>query len=215
MYDKNASLRYKISGGAPAGCYDAGGDTGCLVGTAGSPDGISNWSDVLPLGFQAPWRPDCHTNLFFDEPLHQCVSLRPLLGRGPALAHIMALPCCSHPPRWLVNEWLVNECLVNEWIVNEWQHRALVRSTPTWLADIMTTRSYEEPDGRLISVARTAGGGRTAFEKNGSWAALYHDEYPPTSSAESCFRLPEGDRGSAEYCAASCLKTPSCRYFWA
>ena len=82
------------------------------------------------------------------------------------------------------------------------------------LADIMTTRSYEDPDGRLISIARTGGGGRTVFEKNGSWVAMYHDEYPPTSSAESCFRLPEGDRGSAEFCAASCLKMPSCRYFW-
>lgn len=47
------------------------GSKDCVVGTAGSPDGIHNWSDVKSLGFPRPWRPDCHTNLFFDEPTSQ------------------------------------------------------------------------------------------------------------------------------------------------
>ena len=46
LHEKNTSLRYKISGGAPGGCYDATGDKACLVGTAGSPDGIRDWGDV-------------------------------------------------------------------------------------------------------------------------------------------------------------------------
>ena len=42
-----------------------------VSGTAGSPDGIHNWSDARALSFPAPWRPDCHTNLYYDEPLGQ------------------------------------------------------------------------------------------------------------------------------------------------
>lgn len=65
-HEPNASLRYKISGGSPAGCYSVDGASDCAVATAGSPDGITSWSDVAPLRFAKPWRPDCHTNLFFD-----------------------------------------------------------------------------------------------------------------------------------------------------
>lgn len=66
MHEPNASLRYKISGGSPAGCYSDDGASDCAVATAGSPDGINDWSEVEPLRFAKPWRPDCHTNLFFD-----------------------------------------------------------------------------------------------------------------------------------------------------
>lgn len=66
-HEPNASLRYKISGGSPAGCYSDNGAADCSVATAGSPDGINHWSNVEPLRFAHPWRPDCHTNLFFDE----------------------------------------------------------------------------------------------------------------------------------------------------
>jgi|EP01046_Picozoa_sp_COSAG06_P001638 hypothetical protein len=65
-HEPNASLRYKISGGSPAGCYSDDGASDCVVATAGSPDGINHWSDVAPLRFARPWRPDCHTNLYFD-----------------------------------------------------------------------------------------------------------------------------------------------------
>ena len=149
VHETNASRRYKISGGAPAGCYDATGDTDCVVGTAASPDGIGDWTDVQPLGFPAPWRPDCHTNLIWDEPLGQY---------------------------------------------------------------IMTTRDYENPDGRLISIARTGGKGRSVFEKNGSWSVLYRDAYPDAQGIGSCFKLSAGR--AEEQCAAACLKTPSCRFFW-
>ena len=71
LHETNPALRYKISGGSPAGCYSDDGDTDCVVGTAGSPDGINNWTDVKALGFPKPWRPDCHTNLFYDEPTKQ------------------------------------------------------------------------------------------------------------------------------------------------
>lgn len=152
LHEKNASLRYKVSGGAPAGCFDDSGDRDCVVGTAGSPDGISRWSDVEPLGFAAPWRPDCHTNLFYDEPL----------------GHYL-----------------------------------------------MTTRSYEEPDGRLISMSRTGGHNRSVFVKNGSWALLYENEYPPTVEALPCFNNTATGAVAADYCAQACFKTPSCRYFWA
>jgi hypothetical protein len=67
MHEPNASLRYKISGGSPAGCYSDDGASDCAVATAGSPDGINDWSNVEPLRFAKPWRPDCHTNLFFDK----------------------------------------------------------------------------------------------------------------------------------------------------
>ena len=96
LHEANPALRYKISGGSPAACYDATGDKDCVVGTAGSPDGITSWSDVRPLSFPAPWRPDCHTNLFWDQTLEEY---------------------------------------------------------------IMTTRSYENPDGRLISIARSGSKG--------------------------------------------------------
>jgi len=69
LHETNASVRYKISGGAPAGCYSADGSKNCVIGTAGSFDGISNWQDVRVLNFASPWRPDCHTNIIFDEPL--------------------------------------------------------------------------------------------------------------------------------------------------
>ena len=46
----------------------ADGAENCVVGTAGSPDGINNWTAVTPLVFPKPWRPDCHTNLFYDPP---------------------------------------------------------------------------------------------------------------------------------------------------
>lgn len=68
LHEPQPALRYKISGGSPAGCYDHTGSSDCVVGTAGSPDGIHNWTSVTALRFPRPWRPDCHTNLFFDEP---------------------------------------------------------------------------------------------------------------------------------------------------
>ena len=110
---------------------------------------------LQPLGFAAPWRPDCHTNLFYDAPLRQY---------------------------------------------------------------IMTTRSYADPNGRLISIARTNASrrGRDVFVKNGSWSDLYHNEYPPAAAVpggSGCFTLPDGSRTAAG-CAAACDKTPSCRYFW-
>ena len=46
LHETDPSRRYKISGGAPGGCYDDDGDSGCEVGTAGSPDGINHWTDV-------------------------------------------------------------------------------------------------------------------------------------------------------------------------
>jgi hypothetical protein len=72
-HEKDASRRMKISGGAPAGCYSANGADGCVIGTAASPDGISNWTDVTKLDFPPPWRPDCHTNVFYDERLREYV----------------------------------------------------------------------------------------------------------------------------------------------
>lgn len=58
---------YKISGGSPGGCYSEDGSSDCLVATAASPDGINNWTDVTPLVFPKPWRPDCHTNIVYDN----------------------------------------------------------------------------------------------------------------------------------------------------
>ena len=54
----------------PVACpvISADGAENCVVGTAGSPDGINNWTAVTPLVFPKPWRPDCHTNLFYDPP---------------------------------------------------------------------------------------------------------------------------------------------------
>jgi hypothetical protein len=65
-HEPDPALRYKIAGGSPAGCYGDDGASDCAVATAGSPDGIGRWSDVDPLRFAKPWRPDCHTNLFYD-----------------------------------------------------------------------------------------------------------------------------------------------------
>ena len=48
-HETNPALRYKISGGSPAGCYSDDGNEDCLVGTAGSPDGINDWSDAKSL----------------------------------------------------------------------------------------------------------------------------------------------------------------------
>ena len=59
LHETNPALRYKISGGSPAGCYSADGSSDCVVGTAGSPNGISNWTDVKPLACPKSWRPDC------------------------------------------------------------------------------------------------------------------------------------------------------------
>ena len=66
LHDPDPSQRYKISGGSPAGCFDSTGSKQCVVGTAGSPDGINNWTHVTKLAFPHPWRPDCHTKLFYD-----------------------------------------------------------------------------------------------------------------------------------------------------
>ena len=52
LHEPEPALRYKISGGAPGGCYSADGNTGCVVGTAGSPDGITRWTDVEVSGGQ-------------------------------------------------------------------------------------------------------------------------------------------------------------------
>jgi hypothetical protein len=71
--ERDPSRRMKISGGAPAGCYSADGAENCVVGTAASPDGIHNWTDVAKLDFPPPWRPDCHTNVFYDEVRRQYI----------------------------------------------------------------------------------------------------------------------------------------------
>ena len=73
LHEKDPSRRMKITGGAPAGCYSANGAEDCVTGTAASPDGINNWTDVTKLDFPPPWRPDCHTNVFFDERLKQYI----------------------------------------------------------------------------------------------------------------------------------------------
>ena len=159
LHETDPKLRYKISGGAPAGCYDATGNKDCKVATAGSPDGISRWTDVQPLTFKPPWRPDCHTNLFWDEPLQQY---------------------------------------------------------------LMTTRSYEDPEGRDISIARTSKGGPNAtlppvFKKNGTWSLRNSGVYPPTAQDSGCA---EGDPGSpspvqaVQACGAKCLASADCRFFW-
>jgi hypothetical protein len=66
-FETDPKKRYKISGGSPAGCYSSDGSKTCVVGTAASPDGIKSWTDVKKLGFPAPWRPDCHTNIYRDQ----------------------------------------------------------------------------------------------------------------------------------------------------
>ena len=71
LHEKDPKLRYKISGGSPGGCYNSDGSRDCVVGTAGSPDGIGEWGDVRTLGFPSPWRPDCHTNIIYDDTLGQ------------------------------------------------------------------------------------------------------------------------------------------------
>ena len=89
LHEPNPALRYKISGGSPAGCYSDDGASDCAVATAGSPDGINSWSEVKPLRFPKPWRPDCHTNLFYGALLHNTPSfsqnLRVVLRRSPVL----------------------------------------------------------------------------------------------------------------------------------
>ena len=65
-HETDPAKRFKISGGSPAGCYSDDGTSNCVVGTAASPDGINSWSAVTPLKWPKPWRPDCHTNLFYD-----------------------------------------------------------------------------------------------------------------------------------------------------
>ena len=82
-HEADATKRFKISGGAPAGCYSDDGASDCVVGVAASPDGIGNWTDVTALDFAAPWRPDCHTNLFYDG---APISAEPAVQRG---AYIM------------------------------------------------------------------------------------------------------------------------------
>ena len=73
VHDRDPSRRFKISGGAPAGCYSPDGQSDCVIGTAASPDGIHNWTDVAKLDFPPPWRPDCHTNIFYDQRLGQYI----------------------------------------------------------------------------------------------------------------------------------------------
>ena len=51
LHEPDPALRYKISGGSPAGCYSDDGNEDCVVGTAGSPDGINNWTAVEQLPF--------------------------------------------------------------------------------------------------------------------------------------------------------------------
>jgi hypothetical protein len=68
-HEPDAAKRFKISGGSPAGCFSDDGASDCVVGVAASPDGIGDWTGVSALGWPSPWRPDCHTNLFFDGDL--------------------------------------------------------------------------------------------------------------------------------------------------
>ena len=82
-HEADAAKRFKISGGSPAGCYSDDGASNCVVGVAASPDGIGNWTDVAALNFAKPWRPDCHTNLFYDP---APISAEPAVQRG---AYIM------------------------------------------------------------------------------------------------------------------------------
>jgi len=74
-HEQDPALRYKISGGSPAPCFSADGNEGCLHGggVAGSSDGISSWTAVKALSFAKPWRPDCHTNMFYDDPTSQYI----------------------------------------------------------------------------------------------------------------------------------------------
>eukprot|EP01047_Picozoa_sp_COSAG01_P015425 COSAG01_NODE_773_length_13704_cov_9.386843_5_plen_251_part_00 len=85
-HETNPALRFKISGGSPAGCYDATGSKDCIVGTAGSPDGLHQWTVIQKLAFPPPWRPDCHTNAFWDEPTGQyLMTTRDYLTKPPKM----------------------------------------------------------------------------------------------------------------------------------
>ena len=68
-HEVDPSKRYKLAGGSPAGCYSSDGSGDCAVATAASPDGINDWKVIQKLAFSKPWRPDCHTNLFYDTVL--------------------------------------------------------------------------------------------------------------------------------------------------
>lgn len=81
----------------------------------------------------------------------------------------------------------------------------------------MTTRSYEEPAGREISIARTAAHPPEVFQKNGTWALVDQGKYPPTTEDTDCF-TPKSNGGSdvgpVGTCAAECLSADTCRFFW-
>jgi hypothetical protein len=49
-HEVDPDKRFKISGGSPAGCYNVDGSSTCVVGTAASPDGISNWTVRCVVG---------------------------------------------------------------------------------------------------------------------------------------------------------------------
>ena len=149
LHEKDPALRYKISGGAPAGCYNDDGSKDCLIGTAGSPDGVSDWTDARALGFPNPWRPDCHTNIIYDEPLGKY---------------------------------------------------------------LLTTRNYELPQGREISIART--GRSDIFKKNGTYTLMYNGEYPNTMVDRPCFVPSSGATDPVGACGSECISEPKCRYFW-
>jgi hypothetical protein len=98
-HEPNPRLRYKISGGAPAGCYSADGAEDCVIGTAGSPDGIGDWGDVRALDFAPPWRPDCHTNVIYDAPLGAyLMTTRNYVEPGPGRVISIARTSDGPPP---------------------------------------------------------------------------------------------------------------------
>ena len=157
LHEPNPALRYKISGGSPAGCYSDDGSSDCVVGTAGSPDGINHWTNVRKLSFPRPWRPDCHTNLFYDGPTERYY---------------------------------------------------------------MTTRDYQHPRGREISMSQSGGGGRGGggggkFWK-GNWTKMYTNQYPTmeTSAGPMIKVQPNDVESAAEMCGQHCRATPNCHFFF-
>lgn len=145
LHEQDPGKRYKISGGSPAGCFSSDGNSDCAVATAASPDGIHNWTDVSALDFAKPWRPDCHTNLFYDGVTEQY---------------------------------------------------------------LMTTRDYQDPNGRLISISHSG----AAPPNYTSWTVNATGEYPPTVAIGGVHHL--AVKGAVDDCGRLCLGTPGCAFFW-
>ena len=195
LHEPNPALRYKISGGSPAGCYSDNGAENCAVATAGSPDGINSWSEVKPLRFPKPWRPDCHTNLFYGAlPLRHDTSPP---AQDPLPSHKICAWACGA---------LFGPCLL---------------LTPRRCADnvssqyYMTTRNYEKP-GREISISHS-GGATSSNDKHwtGGWKLLENNSYPLTTDAGSSITVrPSAGQSIVEACGERCRTTANCAYFF-